>query len=272
MILLVMTGCASTQATKPMTLEPLIQERIIELPPVRKPELKPQESIMVEAIGNQQSAPPLVHVAYSKPPEKEVVPEAVQAPILTKHTHTPIVIKPDEPIEVTTGAIMTDIPKEMYVGKTFKVSATILSGIAGEKAVAANKADKILVGQEMRAVLEGKGFKITLKGSETQRVDERLGSTTWNWDVVPVWGGESDLTVRVFLVIPNRAPKDLNVYTEKIHIKRDLIWSIEYFIKENWEKILGGLGGIGTLIGIYLAMVKWRKENGSQKAPTDQAS
>ena len=122
---------------------------------------------------------------------------------------------------------------------------------------------KISVGVFMQARLtsadEGR-FEIRALNSEEQLV-ARLGATQWNWDVTPLRAGVGrlQLVVTVRVVVPGYSEGVLNwpVVERQVQVGVNPSYSLWKLWKNNWQSILGWLGGGISAAGLMEWFRRW---------------
>ena len=153
------------------------------------------------------------------------------------------------------GLIAYSVPTQMQVGSEYSVKIRISKQnnrtvlLIGNREIPISdnldsvKIETITVSPVMSAsLLSSKNdFEITSLSTEIQNIDQD-GYTEWEWNVIPLKGGENNLKLNVKIRIKedgNDYYKDITVFQRKIKVKSNLSYSIKDFIFKNWEWFLG---------------------------------
>ncbi len=154
------------------------------------------------------------------------------------------------------GNIAYNAPDKMKTGESAIITAAIGSDTVSLQNLKAGLPQgpntttaslPTLVTTKMKVTLTGPDFTITKLSSEEQVV---VGDdpTTWKWSVKPKRSGS--LTLHLAAIIEMKAgAKDYKTVDSAITVKVDPLDASEEFMKENWQYLLGSLGGLGAIAG-----------------------
>jgi len=174
----------------------------------------------------------------------------------------------DELKKLSPGRILFNPPQEMKVGVKERVEVRIAKTITedltlGLKGRGIPQIEEIRVGTFMKVHLTGDNFDIKTLSHEEQPVIGE-GFTQWDWDVIPSKSGIQFLllTVTVRIKIPNydEERKDYPVFERRIRVKVNLIYSINKFIKNYWQWIIGMIISSGIIGWIATKLRRLRKK------------
>jgi hypothetical protein len=102
----------------------------------------------------------------------------------------------------------------------------------------------------MTVKLKGENFKIVALNNEDQILIKN-NLTCWKWNVIPTKSGLHDLILVVSARIKVEDEViDLPIRTKTIKVRVNIPYLMKKFTKENWQWIVGALGGSGVLWGI----------------------
>lgn len=174
----------------------------------------------------------------------------------------------DELKKLSPGCILFNPSQEMKVGVKERVEVRIAKTITedltlGLRGRGIPQIEKIGVATFMKVHLTGDNFDIkTLSHDEQPVIGE--GFTQWDWDVIPLKFGIQSLllTVTVRIKIPNydEEKKDYPVFEKQIRVKVNLTYSINKFIKNYWQWIIGTIIASGIIKWIVTKLRRLQKK------------
>jgi hypothetical protein len=105
-------------------------------------------------------------------------------------------------------------------------------------------------------------FKITSKSTEIQNI-EQFGYTEWEWNVMPLKGGDNPLKliikVRIISEDGEKSFKDIVVFEKNITAKTNIVYSLKNLINKYWQWSLSTLV-IPFFIWLYNRKKKKKEE------------
>ncbi|MGH8899102.1 MAG: hypothetical protein ACRDZ4_19275 [Egibacteraceae bacterium] len=153
--------------------------------------------------------------------------------------------------ELQPGVILYNPPERMRVDDPVRVEVRISRAFSegirqGLRGRGEPRVEGLLVGTFMRAQLQGSAFDITPIGSDVQPV-LATGFTEWRWDVRPTVSGIHPLYLVVTVVHDGTTLEEPPPFERRI----DVAVNPSYWLKSNWEKLLGALAGVVGLAEAY---------------------
>ncbi|MGH8885866.1 MAG: hypothetical protein ACRDYX_11970, partial [Egibacteraceae bacterium] len=153
--------------------------------------------------------------------------------------------------ELQPGVVLYNPPERMRVDDPVRVEVRISRAFSegirqGLRGRGEPRVEGLLVGTFMRARLQGSAFDITPIGSDVQPV-LAAGFTEWRWDVRPTVSGVHPLYVVVTVVHEGTTLAEPPPFERRI----DVAVNPAYWLKSNWEKLLGALAGVVGLAEAY---------------------
>ncbi len=153
--------------------------------------------------------------------------------------------------ELEKGVILYNPPEQMRVDETVRVEVRISrefsEGIReGLRGPGAPRVEELQVGTFMKVELKGPAFDITPIGSDVQPL-LAVGFTEWRWDVRPTVSGNHPLYLVATVVHEGTVVRETPPFERRI----DVAVNPAYWMKTNWEKVLGGLCAVVGLTEAY---------------------
>jgi hypothetical protein len=153
--------------------------------------------------------------------------------------------------ELESGVILYNPPERMRVDERVRVEVRISRAFSDEirqglRGRGAPRVEELLVGTFMKVELKGDAFDITPIGSDIQPL-LATGFAEWRWDVRPTVSGVHPLYLIVAAVHEGTTLPQAPPFERRINVAVNPI----YWLKSNWEKLLGTLIGIVGLIETY---------------------
>ncbi|MFA4828933.1 MAG: hypothetical protein WC855_06030 [Thermodesulfovibrionales bacterium] len=163
------------------------------------------------------------------------------------------------------GKVEYRVEEKMVEGESTKVEAWIAKRFTEDIATTLRQrgfsSANIKVGTSMGMSLNGSAFKIDPPNDIEKSIgDQDIGK--WQWDVVPLRGGQQKLTLTACVLIKmenieNIPPICEEVFSKEFDIEVNRAYKVKIFVIHNWEKIIGFIISSGV-IG-YLFNKKKRK-------------
>lgn len=160
------------------------------------------------------------------------------------------------------GLIAYSVPDEMTVGENYSVKIRISKDTTEKKTLIIGETkihiadttinstitiESIRVSSIMSASLTSNSdeyFKITSKSTETQNI-EQFGYTEWEWNVIPLKGGDNPLKliikVRIISEDGEKSFKDIVVFEKNITTKTNITYSVKNVATKYWQWSLSTL-------------------------------
>lgn len=192
------------------------------------------------------------------------VTESYSGKGIKKSKKATIIYKPETtptPNKFARGLIAYSVPDEMTVGENYSVKIRITKDstekktlVVGDTKIPINDTtinttitiESIRISSVMSASLTSSDehFKITSKSSETQNI-EAFGYTEWEWNVMPLTGGNNPLKLIVKVRITSedgeKSFKDIVVFEKNILTKTNVSYSVKNLINKYWQWSLSTL-------------------------------
>jgi peptidoglycan-associated lipoprotein len=158
--------------------------------------------------------------------------------------------------ELAPGQILFNPPREMRVGRSERVNASISGSLikdlqAGLEKYGLPGGEKIRLGQAVSLQLSGYNFKVESL-SQAQQPSGSDGAK-WDWEVTPEKSGLHSLllTATVRIGVNNQAEeeKEYPLYVRAISVKYNPVYSSSRLVKTQWYWIVGAL--------IVLGVIRW---------------
>jgi len=144
------------------------------------------------------------------------------------------------------GLIAYNIPDTMEIERNYKATVSITKAL-NDSILFEDLNRKEFLHEEIRIssrvkviLIDPTGFKnfeITTLNTEEQLVDDS-SNTVWNWNIIPIRGGENELIVRASVKILNNLGenyKDITVFEKTIKVKTSALVSIKHFFSKYWQ-------------------------------------
>lgn len=221
----------------------------------------------------QDSAVFVTEADSSARPEQDVIkspaPKETPKPVVKKITKaTAKKVKTDtikQDPQYSEGLIAYKIPSDMVVGLNYSVKIRITKEndktmlVVGDRKIPISDDKTDLVSVESISVspimsaslLSDKGtFQVDTLSTQYQNISEK-GYTEWEWNIVPLKGGDDLLKLNVKIRIKEGDKdyyKDIVVFDKKIKVKSNIKFSIITWISEYWEYFIGT---------ILIPLIKW---------------
>jgi hypothetical protein len=165
--------------------------------------------------------------------------------------------------ELAPGQILFNPPREMKVGRSERVNASISGNLienlqAGLEKDVLPEGEKIRLGQAVSLQLSGYNFKVESL-NQAQHPSWSDGAK-WNWEVTPEKSGLHSLlltaTVRIG-VVNNQAEEEkaYPLYVRAISVKYNPVYSSSRLFKNQWYWIVGAL----IILGVIVLTVRRKK-------------
>jgi outer membrane protein OmpA-like peptidoglycan-associated protein len=157
--------------------------------------------------------------------------------------------------ELAPGQILFNPPREMKVGQSERVNASISGSLiedlqAGLEKDGLLEGEKIKLGQAMSLQLSGYNFKVYSLSHARQ--PSRSDGAQWDWEVTPEKSGLHSLllaaTVRIGVNNQAEEEKEYPLYVRAINVKYNPVYSSSRLVKTRWYWIVGALVVLGVIV------------------------
>lgn len=175
------------------------------------------------------------------------------------------------------------VPAEMEVGVEQRIEAVIAKTVTQEllsqlQSPAKPEIENLRIGVFATVELKGDGDKfriIPLNAGEQVVVGD--GSAQWSWDVTPLEAGEQSvyLVASTQITVPGETKpieKRYPVYTKKVTVKVNPVYSTTEFVRSSWKELLGVIVGSGSLMGLIGWLIERRRREEERGASANPKS
>lgn len=172
------------------------------------------------------------------------------------------------------GMIAYSVPKEMEIGKFYKIKLRISKKkdsitkdnlIKGDRNISIIDEDgtiyldNIRINDNVSAVIIGPDgyFTISSLSSEWQIIEDE-GYTEWTWSISPKKSGKNNIKMILKIKIINKenvTQKDIIIFDKNIEVKTNFIFSLKSFIFSYWQWL-----ATTTIIPFIIFIFKRRKK------------
>jgi len=263
-------GCATSEQPKP-TVEP---QKPVEAP-APAPTVAPPAEAPAPPPAPPQAAPQQPAPKVARKPARKRKPvvkaEAQPAPPPPPPVAAPPAPSPEQErarrldeyiAAMQKSAITFNPPSPIQIGQ--RAVAPLSVNPPKEAAQAADDLRKSLApgstwSPQMRAQLAGADFEISpADGKDSSGVKDlsMTGRTEWSWAIVPQSSGTKRLTVRVSLLLPEGAARELPAIERSVEVQSTLLGRIGDWWNEYWLWI------VGVLVVVVAAIVLLRRRAG----------
>lgn len=156
------------------------------------------------------------------------------------------------------GEILYTVPEEMEVGKVYRVELSVTVSVEQSEVLtevrtfSANPEtvvrDTIQLGDRMRAeIIDPYGqsdprFSITPLGKSEKPVSLAADKfTLWQWDVVPLQGGQHPLRLKVVIVADGDDIDFIPAYDKEVNVSITFGRAVAMFVENNWQWLISTL-------------------------------